>query len=197
VLQNGETLRIGGTTLVSIVYWSSISGPSSFGSGVVAAKVSSGSGDQFGIYASSGTLVLPKDYVSGATLTATSTWTATTFADLGLTPGTYVWTWGSGAAADSFTLNIGPVKVAAPTVKVTGKTTLTTTGATYKLKGTSANATSVKLRVRTGAAYVKATGVASWTFTAKLAKGVNTILVRAYNDAGTASKEAKVIITRK
>ena len=31
-----------------------------------------------------------------------------TFASIGLSPGTYAWTWGSGIDADSFTVEIGP-----------------------------------------------------------------------------------------
>ncbi len=37
-----------------------------------------------------------------------------TFSSLGLTPGTYIWTWGSGADADSFTMNIGVSSVPEP-----------------------------------------------------------------------------------
>jgi hypothetical protein len=50
---------------------------------------------------------VPTGYVSGAALSNTSTYDNATFASLGVTPGAYVWTWGSGAHIDSFTLVIG------------------------------------------------------------------------------------------
>jgi hypothetical protein len=37
-----------------------------------------------------------------------STYDNVTFATIGVTPGTYEWTWGSGAHADSFTLDAVP-----------------------------------------------------------------------------------------
>ncbi|MGH7044737.1 MAG: PEP-CTERM sorting domain-containing protein [Acetobacteraceae bacterium] len=49
---------------------------------------------------------MPHGYVSGIQLADTSTWDNVTFADLGVTPGTYTWTWG-GAPDGSFTLKIG------------------------------------------------------------------------------------------
>jgi hypothetical protein len=55
-------------------------------------------------------LFVSPDYVSGTPLgTSTDTFTDSTFASLGVTPGTYVWTWGTGADADSLTMNIGGV----------------------------------------------------------------------------------------
>jgi len=52
-------------------------------------------------------LLLPDGYVSGALLSSASTWDDATIASIGLLDGTYVWTWGSGADAGSFTLDVG------------------------------------------------------------------------------------------
>jgi hypothetical protein len=57
---------------------------------------------------------LPQGYVSGSPLSDTSTYDAETLASLGATPGTYVWTWGSAAADDTFTLQIGPAVPVVP-----------------------------------------------------------------------------------
>jgi PEP-CTERM motif len=47
-------------------------------------------------------------YVSGSSLgTSTDTWDHATFASLGVTPGIYEWTWGSGAN-QNFTLAVVP-----------------------------------------------------------------------------------------
>ena len=77
-----------------------------------------GSGDKFAIYSPrSGTLVylaVPKGYVSGSSLSGESFFYNTTLAGLGLTTGTFVWTWGSDASADSFTLKIGETTTAPP-----------------------------------------------------------------------------------
>jgi hypothetical protein len=49
---------------------------------------------------------VPSGYVSGTSLSDTSTYDGATFASLGVTPGVYKWTWGSGTNADSFKLDI-------------------------------------------------------------------------------------------
>ena len=79
----------------------------------VSTIASSGTGDRFGVL-SPFRLVVPDGYVSGAPLSATSVYAGATLASLGITPGTYVWTWGTGANADSFTLQVGPASVPEP-----------------------------------------------------------------------------------
>ena len=53
---------------------------------------------------------MPQGYVSGAALSDSMTFNNATFASLGVTPGTYVWTWGTGAN-QNFTLVIGAAGV--------------------------------------------------------------------------------------
>jgi hypothetical protein len=93
--------------------FSGFTGPTSFGSGDFI-RANSGTGDLVGIAGQIGTLVVPVGYMSGSPLSDTSTYDNATFASLGVTPGTYVWTWGSGTHADSFTLQIGPSTVPGP-----------------------------------------------------------------------------------
>ncbi len=89
-------------------------GPESFGPGF-ATPFSSSSGDLVGIEGNSAPtydqLLVPAGYVSGSALSSSATWDDATFATLGVTPGTYVWTWGDG---DSFRLNIGTAAVPEP-----------------------------------------------------------------------------------
>jgi len=91
-------------------------GPDSIGTGTSLVFSSSGTGDYSTLWFGgglSGLLTLTSGYVSGAALGGTATYDAATFAGLGLTPGNYEWTWGSGASADSFTLNVGAVPIPA------------------------------------------------------------------------------------
>ncbi len=68
------------------------------------------------ITASTSGIYLPPGYVSGTPVDGTSTWTGQTFATMGLIPGTYVFTWGSGATADSLTINISSVDSTNPSL---------------------------------------------------------------------------------
>jgi hypothetical protein len=84
------------------------SGPLSFGPGGIT-FANSNSGDAVtlisGMTSFSG-LFVPQGYVSGGALSSSSTYNNATFDSLGVTPGTYVWSWGA-EANQNFTLIIG------------------------------------------------------------------------------------------
>ena len=94
-----------GPALPDLDAYAGASGPASFGSGG-AKGASVGSGSFFGVLGVLGFIEVPLDYVSGTPLSGSSTWDGQTLASLGLTPGTYVYSWGTGADADSLTVNI-------------------------------------------------------------------------------------------
>jgi hypothetical protein len=103
---NGE-ITLGPTGNTSCTFYSGVTGPTTqFGSGSFT-NPSSGSGDLVEINGGTDHLFLPLAYSSGAALSDTDTWNGASFSSLGATPGTYVWTWGTGADADSYTLNVG------------------------------------------------------------------------------------------
>jgi hypothetical protein len=81
-----------------------VTGPANFGSGGITGATS-GSGDVVGIPAPS-LLFVPDDYISDDPLSDTATYLNQTFNSLGVTPGTYEWTWGSGPN-QNFTLVAG------------------------------------------------------------------------------------------
>lgn len=89
-----------------------IAGPSNFGSGSLA-WADSATGDLIGVSSSSSFLGVPPGYLSGSPLSGTATFDNTTLANLGVTDGTYTWTWGSGDHADSLTLEIGASAITA------------------------------------------------------------------------------------
>jgi hypothetical protein len=92
----------------SIQTYISLAGPSTFGTGGYF-MASSGSGSVFGLYAG-GQLGVPGGYVSGSALSSVDLWTGTTLASLGLTPGSYVYSWGTpGVNFDTLTINVGSV----------------------------------------------------------------------------------------
>lgn len=84
-----------------------ISGPANFGQGGNSFPTT-GTGDLAGIlYADN--VIVPVGYSSGSPLADTATYNGASFSSMGVTPGTYQWTWGAGTDADSFTLQIGTV----------------------------------------------------------------------------------------
>lgn len=88
---------------------SMISGPISFGTGTTKSP-NTGSGNFVGIDGSGDVIFVPQGYVSGAALSDTMTFNNATFSSLGVTPGTYEWSWGTGTN-QNFTLQIGPAAV--------------------------------------------------------------------------------------
>jgi hypothetical protein len=81
-------------------------GPSSFG-GSDGIFADLGSGSIVGIGGLAQRVFVPSGYTSGAMLFSSSTYLNQTFATLDLHPGTYVFGWGIGDHADTFTVEIG------------------------------------------------------------------------------------------
>ena len=109
-VQAGGGILTGPTSSSVDLYFEPL-GPTSFGSGG-ATPASSGSGDMVGIFPIhlifERALIVPRGYVSGTSLSNSATYSGKTFATLGVTPGTYEWTWGNGAN-QNFTLHIPPI----------------------------------------------------------------------------------------
>ena len=98
-----ETGAFGIFTTVDL--YSGVSGPTSFGTGS-RTDPGTNSGDAVGMLGFGGFLEVPQGYVSGAALSDSSTYDSTNFTMLGVTPGTFKWTWGTGPN-QNFTLIIG------------------------------------------------------------------------------------------
>jgi hypothetical protein len=101
-----------GPTVAGQAVYSGITGPTDFGDGAQI-NTSSSTGDTFGFAGSGQALLLPTEYISDSFISGTNTWDDTTIAGLGLTPGTYDYTWGTGADG-SFAFNVGVAPVPEP-----------------------------------------------------------------------------------
>jgi hypothetical protein len=112
-----ELISVGALSSIDIYYQATdFAGPTSIGPGTGYFGSTVGTGDQVGIafVTSQGPKLTPyTGYTSGAASSGAFTLPSSTFASLGLTPGSYEWTWGSGASVDTFTLNVGAVPVPA------------------------------------------------------------------------------------
>lgn len=98
-----------GSTTERIDSYNGGSGPANFGMG--GGTAGSGSGDP--VAGGFGSIDVPTGYSSGTQLSDNATWANASFASLGVTPGTYVWTWGTGAD-QSYTLDIADAPVGVP-----------------------------------------------------------------------------------
>jgi hypothetical protein len=90
--------------------YTGFSGPSNFGSGGYFFP-NTGSGDRVDVCFDCGHFIVPQGYLTNTTLSNSMTFNNATFASLGVTPGTYVWSWGTGLRNQNFTLIIGGVGV--------------------------------------------------------------------------------------
>jgi hypothetical protein len=118
---SAAAILTGPTLIPSVVQYVGLIGPTNFGSGLDrVADDGSGDlrGDLVGICGVCTSLFVPKLYVSETALSGTSTYANRTFKSLGVTPGTYKWTWGTGAD-QSFTLEVGEAAVIATPLPAT------------------------------------------------------------------------------
>ena len=101
-------LEVGDPT-AQIFGFGPVTGPANFGTGTTR-EATVDSGDFAGIIGANSVIEVNHLYVSGTSISGSATWANTTIQGLGLTPGSYTWTWGSAAGADFFTVNsLSPV----------------------------------------------------------------------------------------
>ncbi|MBV9008586.1 MAG: VPDSG-CTERM sorting domain-containing protein [Verrucomicrobia bacterium] len=94
------------------LYLGPISGPTSFGTGGPT-DANSSTGPLVSLLYNGGitsSIIVPSGYVSGTLISNGAIYNGQSFASLGVTPGTYEWTWGTGAN-QNFTLEIGTSRV--------------------------------------------------------------------------------------
>lgn len=178
LIPNGAAAIVGPAGGTNIDAWGPISGPAIVGPGNAQVLADTGGGDKAGVVGTGG-LVVAQGYVSGAPMAASSTWNAATFASLGLTPGEYVWTWGTGATADSFTLRIGLMQTI--TFTSTAPVGALVGGATYTVAATGgASGNPVVFTIDPAAA-----GVCSIAGTAVSFSGPGTCMINANQVGGS------------
>ena len=108
-------LAVGSSIFQPADAWHGVSGPAGFGPGTTEFVADTGSGPVVAISEAFNNIVFPEGYVSGTVLAlSTDTYNNQTFASLGLTPGTYKYTWGTGIHADDLIVQIGAATSAAP-----------------------------------------------------------------------------------
>ena len=105
------------TTLQTNDEYTIPSGPNTIGTSTSNQLNSSGSGGPFGVNSFNSRLIVPQGFTGGA-VAASSAWSNTTIDGLGLTPGTYIYAWGTaGINYDTLTIVIpAPTPSAVPTL---------------------------------------------------------------------------------
>lgn len=98
------SMLVGPATITNLAAYIGITGPTSFGNGN-SENADSGIGDLVGIMDGTA-LIVPLNYPSRGELASASIWENQTLSGLGLSNGSYIWSWGSGVHADFFQINI-------------------------------------------------------------------------------------------
>ncbi len=104
--QANQAIWAVGPNVLLDTYSGTMTYPTSFGSGGV--PVTSNTGSTFGILpgGSGRLLYVPSGYISNTLISGTSTYANQTIAGMGLSSGTYTWSWGSGGDASSIVMTI-------------------------------------------------------------------------------------------
>jgi hypothetical protein len=96
-----------GTANLDLYTGSTFSQPSNFGVGPTGTTTSIDTGTLMGVNPANH-LAVPVGYVSGSYIEGSTTYLNQTLSSLGVTPGTYIYSWGSGANSSILTLQVGP-----------------------------------------------------------------------------------------
>lgn len=106
-ISGADGLAVVGTSTPRARLYTGITGPANFGTGSFV-TANSVTGLAVGINVRTNRFFVDPSYVSGAQFgTSTATFNNTTIAALGLNPGSYVYSFGTGANADTITVQIG------------------------------------------------------------------------------------------
>ena len=107
---SNATFLMGTNGINAVQYSGFTTTPPNFGPGGVGGSQTSVSGNIFGVIKQGPapySLLVPVGYTTGTAISSSQTFTGTTFSGFGLTQGTYTYTWGSGANADSINVVVG------------------------------------------------------------------------------------------
>jgi hypothetical protein len=118
---NEAQVYLGPTTPTANTQYGGVTGPLTLGTLNANNFFSSGSGPAVGVLGDIHDIFVPVGYASGTLLGAsTDTLSNKTLSNLGLTPGTYTYSWGTGLDADSLSVQVIPEPVGITHVAAAG-----------------------------------------------------------------------------
>jgi hypothetical protein len=101
----------------NVTFYLGATGPTSFGTGTYTTPTSA-TGVAFGVEGATTEIGVPIGYISGTTISGTSTFSGETIGMLGLTPGTYTYTWDGGGTDHTLQVQIGTAAVPEPSTAI-------------------------------------------------------------------------------